>query len=159
MAHTIVAVEGMPEGVQDFVRRLDRKSYGKGVVRVRPVTFFNIQYPKECREQILKDLGHTKTRAFKEHTYKNNKKAYKMKFLESPFKHGKFKMIPYWFFKMFGWIVGIKPSEPVEDTVEVKNPLNPRMVNIYVMADIEDNAWLVNARKGSKDDNDEVEYL
>lgn len=157
MAHLIIATDGMPEGVNDLFRQIDRKGYTKGAIRMRPIQMWDIQVPKEDLERIKKDLGHVKGMAFAEHEYKEKTLGWKMKYAISPFKHGLFKSIPYWIFKLFGWPLGLKPCEPADPNIKNDNPVVARMTNVYCIAEVEDNAWISGVNKGKGETNKDVE--
>ena len=134
MSHLIFVVDGLPEGIADFRRTLDRHSFGKGVCRLREVRLFDLQYDSRDEKAIMEEFKFN----LNGRNYKD-RAAYKFINKHLPFKHGKFKTIVNLFVKMFGWIIELKPFEPwKEKNLKPRSEIPKGTVNIFPIGKVND---------------------
>jgi hypothetical protein len=136
MSHLIIAVDGLPEGIDILEKGLDRHCFGKGKpARLREIKLYDLQFDSKDREIVLNDFYQT----LAEHTFKDGL-AYRFRYKEAPFKHGKFRMAIAWIVKILGWPFGIRAVEPWKEVKAPGKQQVPKpLVNLYTIAEIPDN--------------------
>ena len=135
MAHLFHIVEGLPEGIEEYKRNLDRHSFGKGVCRLREFRFFALQYPEEDEEAVLNDFYFKLT----EHKFSDSHTII-FKDKESPFKHGRLRRAIDFFISLFGGLIGVVPVRPWEKIKEPQDHQVPKhLINVYVIGKAKDN--------------------
>ena len=135
MAHLFHVVEGLPEGLEEYKRNMDRHSFGKGVCRLREIRIFDLQYPEEDEQAVLNDFY------FKLSEYKfSDTHTIKFKDKENPFKHARLRRIIDFFMSTFGGLIGLTPVQPWKTIEKPEEHQVPKhLINIYVIGKAKDN--------------------
>ena len=136
MMHALILMEGLPEAFERFEREADRHSYGKGVVRLRPVKLYDLQFPKEMEAEVKANF-----QLHGEFT-KKNALAWETTGM-NPFRHGRMQALICWAVRILGWPFGIKPATPSNKKLNPEyRPICINNLNIYPIAFVDDNVMI-----------------
>ena len=56
MAHLLILVDGLKEGLEDFEKEWRSGSLGKGIIKLREVKLYDIQYDKRQEKKVLAEF-------------------------------------------------------------------------------------------------------
>ena len=130
--HGIFLVDGLPEGLYALEQSLDRRNFGHGACRLRPMVMYDLQFPEKDKEAVMSLLYRkAQDRPCKEGLMY----SFKEKF--TPFKHKRLLTSINFFIKYFGWFLNLKPIEP--PTKQVDTGVKIVACNIIPIALIPDN--------------------
>ncbi len=131
--HLIFVADGLPEGIKTLERNLDKMSLGKGVMRLREIKMYDLQFPKEVLPQVTAEF-------YRDSIDKITKDglSYSFKYKKNPFKHGLVMFGINLAVTLFGRWFGLRPLN--KKLGEGIKPVIPKpLTNIYPIAICNDN--------------------
>jgi hypothetical protein len=132
--HLIIATDGLMDAVRRFEADMKTRTFGKGVCQLRPINFYDLQFPEEMLEEVKANFKMQEERVSKETL------GYSLEKKVSPFRHGRVQALICLFVRIFGWPFGlIPPTKGTGKTNSDFKPVRLNNMNVYPIAFIEDN--------------------
>ena len=142
--HVVFLCDGLPEGIKDFERQLDRHNFGNGgfPCRLREIKIYDLQFDSKDKKDVMAVLSNSPT----EPKYEE-KLAYKLEQKQNPFKKGMLTKLISLFIRSFGWSVGAKPWETWKEKNLPNSQIRKWVINTFPIAEIPDNFVFNKAHK------------